>query len=697
MAPGLGPLRRNGRLQACEACRKRKTKCDHSLPICARCRKKNLRCVYAPLPATRGFRPARNYESLLQDKQGKNPPCGLLQSSVVDPPIAAGDRSSAAPGLVITVESSAIENAGVLASLGDRALTSGRQPDQATPDIPCGEGPVLVSHPISPSQLGLGLQVVEFVQRNLSLLRKLVVHLYSIKYLPILPASVLLPAWESLWHLLRDFDGTDEQSKACVVSRISHNSHHPIRIAETASVHDLHQHIGGENLRWETIGNVLVMSSYALLHIHNRDLAAADPDKRELSELRTEFQKVTDMLVELAAPVPVCDELGICFRYNRFLLTYRRSVDNSQAVYSSLAELVSSIYAAGFHRTTPSVGGQLDFMQQWHRRCFAIVYTMDKTIATVLSRPPLMARQYCDMEAPADRNFDGLTATTDMESQCDDSADALGFNGNANCISISFIRLRFLLAVIKEETLELHLGTNTSTTIDKAPELLERLQSIWQSCPRSMKYTSDMWRKPLLGQEILTLLYIYLDFLHSKLLILRPAQQLGAQGYPPSLVLVAQEIITTLLVINEERERVREVTSDISLLFLPYGLPCAEILLLELLHHNSHTSGGRNTYPSLSRAKAIRDVTIFISCLTWVAPPGSTNSKSCKQAQARLEQLLDTVLDPLNGVGDAVPESVALSNLPTLDPNSECSPHLDFSSMLTWDLSGMQWGYAPFV
>ena len=54
MSP-IAPRRRNGRPQACEPCRKRKTACDHSLPICSRCknRRTDKDCVYLAAPMTR--------------------------------------------------------------------------------------------------------------------------------------------------------------------------------------------------------------------------------------------------------------------------------------------------------------------------------------------------------------------------------------------------------------------------------------------------------------------------------------------------------------------------------------------------------------------------------------------------------------------------------------------------------------------
>lgn len=47
--------RRNGKLQACEPCRKGKLRCDHFMPHCGRCikRGKTDKCVYHPAPLTK--------------------------------------------------------------------------------------------------------------------------------------------------------------------------------------------------------------------------------------------------------------------------------------------------------------------------------------------------------------------------------------------------------------------------------------------------------------------------------------------------------------------------------------------------------------------------------------------------------------------------------------------------------------------
>jgi len=47
-----GTFRRNGKLQACEPCRKSKLRCDHVLPYCGRCAKRKRMYV---IPSHRGM------------------------------------------------------------------------------------------------------------------------------------------------------------------------------------------------------------------------------------------------------------------------------------------------------------------------------------------------------------------------------------------------------------------------------------------------------------------------------------------------------------------------------------------------------------------------------------------------------------------------------------------------------------------
>lgn len=80
-APGRG---RNGRLQACEPCRKRKVSCDHGVPICRRCRARNNAgdCVYlAPEQKTPsgGRKPTPRRVSTVREEGGTRSVPGLAR------------------------------------------------------------------------------------------------------------------------------------------------------------------------------------------------------------------------------------------------------------------------------------------------------------------------------------------------------------------------------------------------------------------------------------------------------------------------------------------------------------------------------------------------------------------------------------------------------------------------------------------
>jgi hypothetical protein len=48
----------------------------------------------------------------------------------------------------------------------------------------------------------------------------------------------------------------------------------------------------------------------------------------------------------------------------------------------------------------------------------------------------------------------------------------------------------------------------------------------------------------------------------------------------------------------------------------------------------------------LPRAELIRNLSVFVSFLSWVSCPGHGNYTTCKEAEKKLSQILDRLLDP---------------------------------------------------
>lgn len=91
---------------------------------------------------------------------------------------------------------------------------------------------------------------------------------------------------------------------------------------------------------------------------------------------------------------------------------------------------------------------------------------MDKNIATILGRPPLINRGYCTLDAPLDFDDDHLTGPQLQEEL--KKIDQNGWNTDGRRRSTTYMRLRYLLATVREEALELYLGVDSTALTSRA-------------------------------------------------------------------------------------------------------------------------------------------------------------------------------------------------------------------------------------
>lgn len=147
-----------------------------------------------------------------------------------------------------------------------------------------------------------------------------------------------------------------------------------------------------------------------------------------------------------------------------------------------LSDLVSTIYAAGLHLENESTENFPFFLRQWRRRCFIAAFSIDKVIATFVGRPPLMNGRFCTLAAPLDLDDETLVAGGDLLDKAISKLDSAGWNTEGLLHTITPTRLRYQLAIIREETLELVLGTHEQRNLiqmSKYIYLLVRGYTTW--------------------------------------------------------------------------------------------------------------------------------------------------------------------------------------------------------------------------
>jgi hypothetical protein len=97
--------------------------------------------------------------------------------------------------------------------------------------------------------------------------------------------------------------------------------------------------------------------------------------------------------------------------------------------------------------------------------CFASAFYADKCLSTFVGRPPFINYRYCSLSPPLDLSDEDLIAGGERLNQAISKLDAAGWNPQGNDLRVSMKRLRFLLAVLREQALEIALGTFDETDI----------------------------------------------------------------------------------------------------------------------------------------------------------------------------------------------------------------------------------------
>lgn len=214
---------------------------------------------------------------------------------------------------------------------------------------------------------------------------------------------------------------------------------------------------------------------------------------------------------------------------------------------------------------------------------------------------------------------------------------------------------------------------------------------MWNSAPDHLRYDrreNDDWHDGWLN-----IVHLYVSYLYTCFLLHR-AQIKRTNTGQDELCDVSRRILSLVISISSMRNPMVDLDRHFSWIVcsshepclipteisvanstkaLTYGLPTASVLLLELLRQ-SHDPGPHTVV--LPRAELIRNLSVFISMLSWVSRPGHGNYNACKEAEKKLSGILDQLLDPQPVYADLVQ-----------DVTSGLSSFLNWSNYTNWDFT----------
>ncbi|KAJ5643826.1 uncharacterized protein N7484_006333 [Penicillium longicatenatum] len=665
--------RRNGALQSCEPCRRSKQRCDHERPVCRRCAAKRMsdKCFYHPAPMTRR-----------RSLQNTNPAITVSNRFASQPTSNASSPGSLSGGRTFIAPEHPSCLPGYLGSTSFTAvLTEHRDEIPFEPEESSDSYPIVL---VEPERAQSGADVLLFLY-SLSFRQKLVDKFYSRSWNAVVPKIVLEAILDSIKEIFDGFNPNDLMPQLQnLATQIFQNSSRAMKTYPSMTVKEYLASFTGRNLRWEAIANIFSVCGQQLVITPDNDpeVSQGHEDPQVKERLLEQVIGASNVCLSFCDQASSANELLAYLQYNDVMLQTQQYGDSSYQAWRRLGDLVATIYAAGLHLDTDSAENSPFFLRQWRRMAFISAFYMDKMMATFVGRPPLMNYRYCTLAPPLDLSDEVLVAGGDVLAQAISELDSNGWNTQGARHRMSPSRVRFLLAIARERTLDIALGNSESQDlVRKSHEIEESVRVVWAATPDHLRYDRqpnndglrfDRQPNKDFHHGWLTIVYLYLSYLYTCFLLQRALIKHTNTGHA-ALCDVSRRVLAIVISITSQRNPMVDLDRHYSWIALTYGLPSASVLLVELLHQ-SHEPGPHPV--PLPRAELIRNISVFVSLLSWVSRPGHGNYHTCKEAEKKLSRILDQLLDPQPVQADMVH-----------DVTSGLSSFLDWSNYNTWDFT----------
>ncbi|KAJ6007697.1 hypothetical protein N7540_011673 [Penicillium herquei] len=619
-------VRRNGQLSSCEPCRKSKLRCDHNRPICGRCARRRLsaqQCQYHPAPMAKQPTPK---ESTPQSDSNTS----YQQNVSTEFPIASPEGSQAYEP--INMNKNLMCFADPDTPQVQRIYTSLTRTGVASHQAPM-PGRYIISD--GARLLNDILDLVIEIGETLEPLSVLDENLYF--HGPVLEAA-WKGAYKSIKELLKNRSTTNMESiSAAVFTRTSSPPFFPPAAVEFRSA------IFAQALRWEIIG-IFCAQIGVFLGGEKDKIFGLATNQTLRSDRKTLMQRAFQACIQCEL---FCEYLGavndftLWFLLLTLLLATWCFGDDSYHFLRLEGNMTSVFLGLGFHRGIQSDPSMPFYLAELRKRSIAWAHDYDKVVASFISRPTRLSRHFCVVDLPLDLPDAVVMGTIEEFLKARENLDENGWNKDKVPLPVSRQRVQLMTCMIREEALELKIGPSVPDMEVKAACALQKLKSAWESIPSHLKFNNSKAQHLELADgtglalHVLKLEYLYTEFLLHTLLA--PFNALNREN----LITTAHEIVNLVLLPTRRRDLLRSHRADMEWALVFYAMPCASVLIMELMRQTQHPEEKL----VVNRSGIIQDISVLISCCDSLTEYGQSNYQICKQAQSIFSRGLDSILN----------------------------------------------------
>ncbi|OJJ52912.1 hypothetical protein ASPSYDRAFT_51583 [Aspergillus sydowii CBS 593.65] len=611
--------RRNGKRISCEPCRISKVRCDHAAPVCARCQTRGApeKCFYHPAPMTRNNSDFRQYRVEKQQTR----PTTRKSKAQVNPPNQKPDGDD------IVSDPAPPSYLGFFSTL---SLCQRLWP-VATPrwSIP-PEDKLSKFKAIEPPLR----KVMAYSHRLEAIVRQYRDGMHFI----VIPQPLL---FDPVLLFLQELGTRSDQEAFAKDILKTAKGNLRLRLAPMTpelGLSDFLRILSTERIRLEFLS--LVFSLCGLTSLY------ADVDGFDATAFATEMYNASKYCLKICRSHNQLNDITVWSSFINTMFLSSLFGNASDMAYRWFNEFVSELFILGFHRLVSSPPDGPFFVLETRKRIFAIAVAQDKSISTLLGRPPRIDSRFCDLTLPFDLDDDEVVLDGSRLETALNGLDADGWKCNQGTKAgqtlrpAVLIRLRYRHALLQERVLGLWMTERQESFSETLHEVYEEYELGKTRIPPQYQYSASIWNKssPWLCVALLVadLSYLYSGFLLDRMLL--QASQIS----PTRLLDKSAELLSGALEFIQRQSCHPELGGRFPWLFLYYGLPGAGTLAAELHQSTLSRVPIQTTVPV---SKVVRDLSVLLSYFERERLPDRPDFQVCAHIGKMIGALLDDTLD----------------------------------------------------
>ncbi|KAM0722660.1 hypothetical protein Q7P37_002101 [Cladosporium fusiforme] len=514
--------------------------------------------------------------------------------------------------------------------------------------------------PVHPDLIKRGAEVLALFQ-DMPRYRR-----FTQRWLDLSESSIVLQPvfriwFDDMWNEFEDIwtDPSPEQLYA-LSEMVWRNTRQSIEVHGNMTPGEWARTATGKNLRWEIIG--LILSLVGLVAVNLSDWDSIFDDIRDTVVDRATFaermRQASELVLCFCYECECLNDHYICFMYEGLMLIELLKGDTHYVAWQRNGELCDAMVAMGLHQGNPQTPDMPFFLSQQRRKIFAKVYTHDKSISLFVGRPPRLSYRYCKLEMPLDLSGDQLMLQGAELQEAIANLDRNGWNTTGDCYRVTWNRVWFLYSRIREDILEVSLGSLDEDVEMRIAEIWQQMSNLDVSLPDFVR----LCRVRLAPEEglnafiarggrsnkhgnmsdgILSALFVQLGIMQTEFL-LRRAQVNRMKTNTETLIPISRRMLKLVLLAQSRRDFFRDFQGDVACLMAEAGVSTAGVLAVELLKQEQSP---QITQDILPRSETIQDISVFTSLLADVRT-GDANHHICQQGCRALKGALEKILSP---------------------------------------------------